>query len=69
MRYSIYQNSKNEKQYKAVTGLSISEFEALYLTFEKLYFPKIANPYVPQKKPVLTDKKEALFFILHYYKA
>jgi hypothetical protein len=69
MRYSIYHNSKNEKQYKAATGLSIFEFEALFLTFEKLYFPKEGNPYSPQKSPVLTDKREALFFILHYYKA
>jgi hypothetical protein len=62
MRYSIYHNLKSEKQYRAATGLSIFEFETLYLTFKKLYFPKIANPYVPQKSPVLTDKKEALFF-------
>lgn len=68
MPSSIYHNARNERQYKAATGLSIAEFEALYDIFKHLYFPKKALPHM-QALPVLTDKKEALFFILHYYKA
>jgi hypothetical protein len=68
MSSSIYHNARNERQYKAATGLSMSEFEALYQVFKNFYFPKKALPHM-QSLPVLTDKKEALFFILHYYKA
>lgn len=66
---SIYHNLKSDKQYKASTGLNISEFEKLFFEFNKLYIPKTGNPYLTDKLPVLTDKKEALFFILHYYKS
>lgn len=65
---SIYHNARNERQYKAATGLSIAEFDALYDLFQSFYTPKkvaITGP----TQPILTDKKEALFFILHYYKA
>lgn len=68
MPSSIYHNARNERQYKAATGLSMAEFEALYAVFEHFYVPKKPLPYGPAQ-PVLTDKKEALFFILHYYKA
>ena len=34
-----------------------------------MYYPKTGNPYVKDKASVLTDKREALFFILHYYKS
>jgi hypothetical protein len=66
---SIYQNARTDRQYSASTGLKIAEFNSLFSVFEKYYFPKKAedNPYAP--KPVLTDKKEALFFVLHYLKA
>lgn len=66
---TIYENLKTDKQYKAATGLGRKEFDILFSFFEKLYFPKIGNPYLEDKKPVLTDKKEALFFVLHYLKA
>lgn len=66
---SIYQNLKNDKHYKAGSGLSKIQFEKLFKIFEKLYFPKSGNPYLKDKSPVLTDKREALFFILHYYKS
>ena len=66
---SIYHNAKNDRQYKSATGLSIKEFEVLYSNFEKLYTPKKGNPYQTNRVPVLTDKREALFFILHYFKA
>ena len=66
---SIYKNLSNEKQWKASTGLNETEFEKLLSYFNKLYFAKTGNPYVPDKNPVLTDKREALFFILHYLKA
>lgn len=66
---SIYHNALNERQYKAATGLSKEQFEELFSIFEPLYTPKAGNPYNEEKKPVLADKREALFFILHYYKA
>ena len=69
MATSIYQNAQTERQYKAATGLSRVAFDALYLEFARYYQPKTANPYPNQAQPVLTDKREALFFILHYYKA
>ncbi len=68
MPSSIYHNARTERQYKAATGLSPTEFEALYIIFKDLYTPKQPAPY-SSFLPVLTDKKEALFFILHYYKA
>lgn len=66
---SIYQNLNNDKQYKAATGLSEIEFEKLFMVFNELCFSKTPNPYLKDKQPVLSDKKEALFFILHYYKS
>ncbi|MDQ2721684.1 MAG: transposase [Bacteroidota bacterium] len=68
MPASIFLNARNERQYKAATGLSIAEFEALFDIFQHFYTPKKPAPYSPFL-PVLTNKKEALFFILHYYKA
>ena len=69
MRFSIYHNLQNDRQYKSTTGLSMLEFQSLYETFQDLYIIKNINPYNPEKNPVLTDKREALFFILHYYKS
>ncbi len=64
MPSSIFLNARTERQYKAATGLSIAEFEALYNLFQHFYTPKQPAPY-SSYLPVLTDKKEALFFILH----
>ena len=66
---NIYKNTKTDKQYKASTGFSKEEFASLFLIFEKLYFPKKKNIYKGVPKPALTNKREALFFILHYLKA
>ena len=66
---SIFNNLRTEKQYKAATGLTPHEFEHLFEYFQKYYRPKKENPFPNTPKPVLTDKKEALFFILHYLKA
>jgi hypothetical protein len=66
---SIYQNLRNDKQWKASTGMSQAQFERLYVEFSKLYFPKKGNPYTPQNKPALADGREALFFVLHHLKA
>lgn len=66
---SIYNNLKTDKHYKAATGLSMVQFDELFSTFQQLYIPKTANPYSTTNLPVLTDKREALFFILHYYKS
>ena len=69
MATSIYQNVRTDPQYKAATGLSQAAFNALYPWFARYYEPKKLNPYTTAGSPVLTDKREALFFILHYYKA
>jgi hypothetical protein len=68
MPSSIYANARNDRQYKAATGLSRAEFDELYDLFKCFYTPKQPAAYSPYL-PVLTNKKEALFFILHYYKA
>lgn len=65
---SIYHHTRTDRQYKATTGLTLSEFEKLAIAFACYYTPKQALLHTGNK-PVLTDKKEALFFILHYLKA
>lgn len=69
MASSIFYNAVNDRQYKAATGLSISQFDQLYCQFAPFYTPKATPRYERQIQPVLTNKKEALFFILHYYKS
>lgn len=69
MAFSIYHNAIKERQYKAATGLSLAEFDALFLSFAPFYEPKTPSPYVTETPVVLSDKREALFFILHYFKA
>jgi hypothetical protein len=66
---SIYSNIRTDRQYSAATGYKLAEFNTLYAVFAKHYFPKrVADNYAGEH-PVLTDKREALFFILHYLKA
>lgn len=67
--FSIYHNLKKDAQYRAVTGLSLAEFEALFQSFAEYYVPKLPPVYAGPPLPVLTDKREALFFILYYFKA
>lgn len=69
MASTIYHNASKERQYKAATGLSMAEFDALYPLFAPLYEPKKPLLYSPDSFVLLTDKREALFFILHYLKA
>ncbi|MCU0353605.1 MAG: transposase family protein [Cytophagales bacterium] len=64
---TIYQSLRTDRQYKAATALSKQQFEQLFVAFDKLYVPKPAE--VHKKEPVPTDKREALFFVLHYHKA
>lgn len=67
--FSIYHNLKKDAQYRAATGLSLAEFEALFPVFADCYVPKLPPVYDGPPLPVLTDKREALFFILYYFKA
>ena len=69
MHHSIYHNAKNDRQYKAATGLSRAEFDALYAHFDAFYLPKATPPTTGTNAPALTDKREALFFVLFAYKA
>jgi hypothetical protein len=64
---SIFHNLKSEKKCKAATGLSLEQFNALAEVFSQYYKPKSGHQY--SKPPVLTNSKEALFFVLHYLKA
>ena len=64
---SIYHNVRTQRQYKAATGLEQVEFDALLRPVPRiLYAKKLLISGLAQ--PILTDKREALFFILHYYK-
>ena len=69
MAFSIYHNATKERQYKAATGLSLAEFDALYVLFIPFYEPSTPSPYLTDAPTILADKREALFFILHYFKA
>lgn len=69
MAFSIYHNAKNDRQYQAATGLDQEQFDRLFRHFESFYTPKSSSPIGGMNAPVLTDKREALFFILHYLKA
>ena len=69
MASSIFHNVVTDRQYKAATGLSIAQFTQLYSQFAPFYTPKVMPRYAGQIQPVLTNKEEALFFILHYYKS
>ena len=66
---SIYSNIRTDRQYASATGYKIEEFNALYTIFSKHYFPKSVTDTYGGERPVLTDKREALFFILYYLKA
>lgn len=66
---SIFLNLRTEKQYKASTGLNKKQFNELLSVFEKYYQPKKKSPIKNTLPPVLTDKSEALFFVLHYLKS
>jgi hypothetical protein len=68
MRASIYHNAKNDRQYSASTGLKIAEFEKLFKVFEEYFNPKKTLLIGKSKQPVFQDKREALFFILYYFK-
>jgi hypothetical protein len=67
-KVSIFQNLSTDKEYKASTGISKSEFNLLFLSFEKLYNSKKGSGIENLYKPLFTDKEEALFFILYYLK-
>lgn len=64
---SIYQNLYHERDYKAATGLAKEEFDRLHITFAKYYKTKSANA-ISGRSAAFTDAREALFFILFYYK-
>lgn len=65
---TIFTNLQNDRQYRAATGLGKEDFEKLHQVFEKYYKPKPFNE-LAKHTPLLTDSKEALFFILFYYKS
>jgi len=69
MPSTIYLNLRTDRQYKASTGLSLAEFDLLYALFQRYYEPKQQLLHLGEKPVLLADKREALFFILHYLKA
>ncbi len=72
------QISKNAAQFKALTSLSLEEFEALLPDFDKVWLAHInqftfdglprVRPYKPSEKEPLPSSREKLFFILIYLK-
>ncbi len=64
---TIFENLQKDWQYKASTGLDQKNFERLHEEFKLYYQPKAFNE-IAKKAPVLTDSRQALFFILFYYK-
>jgi hypothetical protein len=65
---TIYNNLRNEKKLKAVTGMNVKEFDVLLSCFQKHYIPKQKNTYTDAHSPVLTDLGGVLFFFPHYHK-
>ncbi len=65
---TIFENLQNDSQYKASTGLDQKEFDRLHEEFKRYYQPKAYNQ-IKKKGPLLSDSREALFFILFYYKS
>lgn len=65
---TIFENLQKDWQYKASTGLNQEEFDRLHEEFKRYYEPKAFNQ-IAKRAPVLTDSREALFFILFYYKS
>ncbi len=53
---NICHNLKIDNPYKASVGVSITEFNILFITFEKLYMPKTVDSYHLDNSLVLTDK-------------
>lgn len=69
MPSTIFINLRTDRQYKASTGLSLVEFDHLYVLFDPYYVPKEQLAHLAGTPVLLSDKREALFFILHYLKA
>lgn len=65
---TIFENLRTDEQYRASCGLGIDKFEELFFLFDKLYKTKQEITYRDEKLPVLTNKKEALFFVLYHLK-
>jgi hypothetical protein len=65
--------TKNDRQLKALTGLSIGEFELLLKSFEPLLYQQFASKERQRKvgggrKGALIDARSKLFYILFYLK-
>jgi hypothetical protein len=68
-RVSIFSNVRTDREYRASTGLSISEFNNLLVIFSKYYQPKtyqLSETYTMGH--AIQDPAEALFFILFFKK-
>jgi lysophospholipase L1-like esterase len=65
--FSIYTNLKNDRQYRAATGLDIDKFQALPEVFAKHFVAK-KNSTIGGKITRFTEHGEALFFVLFYLK-
>lgn len=65
---TIFDKVQNDRQYLASTGLRKEDFERLHKEFTLYYKPKPFNE-IARKTPLWTDSKEALFFILFYFKS
>ena len=65
---TIFENLRTDQQYRASCGLGIDKFEELFSIFDDIYITKQEITYRNDKLPVLTNKREALFFVLYHLK-
>ncbi len=65
--FSIYTNLKNDRQYRAATGLDFDKFKALHQTFSSHFIAKKSSK-VGGKLTRFIDSEESLFFVLFYLK-
>jgi hypothetical protein len=69
MRISVYFNAKTDTHYSASTGLTLEEFNLLFQSFGKHYHaPSNEFPEGFGNEFILSDAREALFFILYHLK-
>lgn len=65
---TIFDNVQHDRQYLASTGMTKNDFDRLHQAFTLYYVPKNYNQ-ISKQSPLLTHSREALFFILFYYKS
>lgn len=69
MRNSVYFNVKNDEDYRTSTGLTLEQFNLLFEEFSRHYkIPSREHIKGAMPELILSDAREALFFILYHLK-